>query len=165
MRNPSRMTSSRAACSSIYWDFGRRWLRMGYHVDRKCLGSDETGEGKDMAQNGQGSRDFGDVAGQPKSMWEPGGISHSKEADHSCMIHFGHGRDRKSILVTLPTWCLATFKLSERFSLPRSYSPNDLPGGLTEISNVRRIRRMNRHPVESDENRASSKRFGRPRMA
>jgi len=45
----------------------------------------------------------------------------------------------------------AAFKLSERSPLPPALSAKDLPGGRTQILNVRRIRRINRHPVESDE--------------
>jgi len=39
--------------------------------------------------------------------------------------------------------------------LPLAFSAKDLPGGQTQISNVRRIRRINRHPVESDEDSAA----------
>jgi len=46
---------------------------------------------------------------------------------------------------------VAAFKLSERSRLPPPLSAKDLPGGRTQILNVRRIRRINRHPVESDE--------------
>jgi len=45
----------------------------------------------------------------------------------------------------------AAFKLSERSPLPPALSAKDLPGGRTQILNVRRIRRINHHPVESDE--------------
>jgi len=45
----------------------------------------------------------------------------------------------------------AVFKLSERSPLPPALSAKDLPGGRTQILNVRRIRRINRHPVESDD--------------
>jgi hypothetical protein len=38
--------------------------------------------------------------------------------------------------------------------LPPALSAKDLPGGHTKILNVRRIRRINCHPVESDENSA-----------
>jgi hypothetical protein len=48
----------------------------------------------------------------------------------------------------------AAFKLSERSPLPPALSAKDLPGGRTQILNVRRIRRINRYPVESDENSA-----------
>ena len=48
----------------------------------------------------------------------------------------------------------AAFKLSERSPLPPALSAKDLPGGRTQILNVRRIRRINRHPVESDEDSA-----------
>jgi len=44
----------------------------------------------------------------------------------------------------------AAFKLSERLPLPPALSAKDLPGGQTQIWNIRIIRRINRHPVESD---------------
>jgi len=46
---------------------------------------------------------------------------------------------------------VAAFKLSERSPLPPALSANDLPGGRTQILKIRRIRRINRHPMESDE--------------
>jgi hypothetical protein len=49
---------------------------------------------------------------------------------------------------------VAAFKLSERSPLPPAFSAKDLPGGRTQISDVRRIRRINRHPVESDDDSA-----------
>jgi hypothetical protein len=49
---------------------------------------------------------------------------------------------------------VAPFKLSERSPLPPPLSAKDLPGGRTQILNVRRIRRINCHPVESDEDSA-----------
>jgi len=42
-------------------------------------------------------------------------------------------------------------KLSERSPLPPALSAKDLPGGRTQILNVRQIRWINRHPMESDE--------------
>jgi len=48
----------------------------------------------------------------------------------------------------------AAFKLSERSPLPPALSAKDLPGGRTQILNVRRIRRINHHPVESDDDSA-----------
>jgi len=48
----------------------------------------------------------------------------------------------------------AAFKLSERSPLPTALSAKDLPGGRTQILNVRRIRRINHHPVESDDDSA-----------
>jgi len=55
------------------------------------------------------------------------------------------------------TWSLfqhdgaAACKLSEISPLPPALSAKDLPGGRTQILNVRRIRRINRLPVESDD--------------
>ena len=46
---------------------------------------------------------FGDVVGQPKPICYPGGISRSKQSSDSHWIHFGYGRNRQSILVTLST--------------------------------------------------------------
>jgi len=48
----------------------------------------------------------------------------------------------------------AAFKLSERSPLPPALSAKNLPGGRTQILNVRRIRRINHHHVESDEDSA-----------
>jgi len=48
----------------------------------------------------------------------------------------------------------AAFKLSERSPLPRPLCAKDLPRGPTQILNLRQIRRINRHPVESDEDSA-----------
>jgi len=45
----------------------------------------------------------------------------------------------------------AAFKLSERSHLPPALSAKDLSGGRLQILNVRRVGRINRHPVKSDE--------------
>ena len=45
----------------------------------------------------------------------------------------------------------AAFELSERSPLPPALAAKDLPGGRTQILNVRRWRRIIRHPVETDE--------------
>jgi hypothetical protein len=45
----------------------------------------------------------------------------------------------------------AAFKLSGKSPVPPPFSPKDLPGGRTEILNVRRIKRIDRHPAEHDE--------------
>jgi hypothetical protein len=45
----------------------------------------------------------------------------------------------------------AAFKLSERSPLPPALSGKDLPGGRTQILNVRRIQRINRLSVETEE--------------
>jgi len=44
------------------------------------------------------------------------------------------------------------FKLSERSPLPPAWSGKHLPEGRTQMLNVRRIRRINRHLAESDDN-------------
>jgi len=46
---------------------------------------------------------------------------------------------------------VAEVKLSERSPLSPALSAKHLTGGRTQIFDVRRIRRINRHPVESDE--------------
>jgi len=48
----------------------------------------------------------------------------------------------------------AAFKLSERSPMPPALSAKDLPGGRTQSLNVRRIRRINRHPVTSNKDSA-----------
>jgi len=48
----------------------------------------------------------------------------------------------------------AAFKMSERSTLPPPLSAKNLPWGRTQVLNVHRIPRFNRHPVESDEDSA-----------
>jgi len=48
----------------------------------------------------------------------------------------------------------AAFQLSEWSPLPPAVTPNNLPGGRTQILNVHRIRRISCHPVKSDEDSA-----------
>jgi len=48
----------------------------------------------------------------------------------------------------------AAFKSSERSPLPPPLSAKDLPEGRTQILNILQVRRINRHPVESDEDSA-----------
>jgi hypothetical protein len=43
------------------------------------------------------------------------------------------------------------FQLSERSRFQPAMSAKDLPAGRAQIFNVRRIRRIHRHPVESNE--------------
>jgi hypothetical protein len=45
----------------------------------------------------------------------------------------------------------AAFKLSEKSPVPPALSAKDRPAGQTQILNVRRNRRVNHHPAESDE--------------
>ena len=49
---------------------------------------------------------------------------------------------------------MAAFQLSGRSPLPPPLSTKDLPGGRTPILNVPKIRTLNCHPVESDEDSA-----------
>jgi len=45
----------------------------------------------------------------------------------------------------------AAFKLSEKSTVAPAVSAKDLPGGRTQVLNVHRIKRIDRHPAESDE--------------
>jgi len=45
----------------------------------------------------------------------------------------------------------AAFKLLEKSPVPPALSAKDLPGGRTQVLNVRRIKRIDRHPAESVE--------------
>jgi len=76
-----------------------------------------------------------------KQMTPLGYILDMEEIIKAPWLHFQH--DGAAALI-----------LSERSPLPPPLSANDLPGGWTQISNVRRIGRINRHPVESDEDSA-----------
>jgi len=71
------------------------------------------------------------------------------------MTAVGYISDTEEIIKAL--WSLfhhagaAAYKFSERSPLPPPWSAKDHPGGRTQILNVRRIRRNNRHPVVTDE--------------
>jgi len=78
---------------------------------------------------------------QHKQMTAVGYISDTEEIVKSSWSLFQHDR-------------AAAFKLSERSSLPPALSAKDLPGGRTQMLNVRRIRRIKCHPVESYEDGA-----------
>jgi len=45
----------------------------------------------------------------------------------------------------------AAFKSSEKSPVPPALSAEDLPGGRTQVLNVRQIKQINRHPAGSDE--------------
>jgi len=78
---------------------------------------------------------------QNKQMTAVGYISETQESVKASWSPFQHDG-------------AAAFKLSERSPLPPALSAKDLPGGRTQILNVRQIRSMNRHPVESDDDSA-----------
>ena len=79
-------------------------------------------------------------------------------AQNKQMTAVGYISDTEEIVKS--SWSLfqhdgaAAFKLSERSPLPPALSAKDLPGGQTQILNVGRIRRINRHRVESDQDSA-----------
>jgi len=81
--------------------------------------------------------------------------SHPKNKQMTTM---GHKSNMEEIVNA--SWSLfqhdraAAFKLSEWSPLPPPLCAKDLPGGRTQLLNVRRIQRINRHPVESDEHSA-----------
>jgi len=75
---------------------------------------------------------------QNKQMTAMGYISDMEEIVNASWSLFQHDR-------------AAAIKLSERSPLPPPLSAKDLPGGWTGILNISQIRRINRHPVESDE--------------
>jgi len=108
----------------------------------------------EIAQNGKGSGLFGDVAGQPKPMCYPEGIWRSRQVDDRWWIHLDTEEIVKASCSLFQHDCAIAFKLSERSPLPPALSAKDLPGGRTQILNIRRIRRFNRHPVVSDKDSA-----------
>jgi len=92
-------------------------------------------------------------------MW-PGSQNLGGTQNESCtqnmqMITVGYISDMENIVKA--SWSLfhhdsaAASKSSERSPVPPPLSAQNLPGGRTQILNVRRIRRINSHPVESDE--------------
>jgi len=76
-------------------------------------------------------------------------------AQNKQMTAVGYMLDTEEIVKA--SWSLfqhdgaAAFKLSQRSPLPPALSAKDLPGERTQIINVCRIRRINCHPVERDD--------------
>jgi len=99
----------------------------------------------DVLEMWQGSRNLRamqkESRAQNKQMTAAGYISDTVESVNASCALFQHDG-------------VAAFELSERSPLPPALSAKDLPGGQTQILNVRQIRRSNHHPVESDDNRA-----------
>jgi hypothetical protein len=95
-------------------------------------------------------------------MWQGsqnlGATQKESRAQNKQMTAVGYILDTEEIVTW--SWSLfqhdgaAAFVLSERSPLPPALSAKDLPGGRTQILNIRRIRRINRHLVESDEDSA-----------
>ena len=91
------------------------------------------------------------MAGQPK----PTCYTKESRAQNKQMTAVGYISDTEEIVKS--SWSLfqhdgaAALKWSGRSPLRPPLSAKDLPGGRTQILNVRRIRRINCHAVESDE--------------
>jgi len=85
-------------------------------------------------------------------------MQQQSRAQNKQMTAVGYISDTEEIIKA--SWSLfqhdgaAVFKFSETLPLPPALSAKDLPGGRTQILNVRRIRRITRHPVESDDESA-----------
>jgi hypothetical protein len=79
-------------------------------------------------------------------------------AQNKQMTAIGYSSDTEEIVKA--SWSLfqhdgaAAFKLPERSPLPPALSAKELCGDRAQILNVGHIRRINRHPVESDEDSA-----------
>ena len=78
---------------------------------------------------------------QNKQMTAVGNSSDSEEIVKASQSNFQHDG-------------AAASKLSERSPLPPALSEMDLPGGQTEVVDVRWIEGINSHPAESDEDRS-----------
>jgi len=78
---------------------------------------------------------------QNKQMTAIGYISDTEEMVKASWSHLQHD-------------CAAAIKPSERSPLPPALSAKDLPGGRTELLNVRQIGRIDCYPVESDKDSA-----------
>jgi len=87
--------------------------------------------------------------------WDLRATQKGSRAQNKQMTTVGYIWDTEEIVNA--SWSLfqhdgaAAFQLSERSPLPPPLSAKSHPGGRTQILNVCRIRRFNRHPVERDE--------------
>jgi len=91
----------------------------------------------EIAQNGQGPRLFGDLAGQPKSTCYPEGILRPTQADDHPRIHLDTEEIVKASRSLFQHDGAAALELSERSLLPLTLSAKDLLGGRTQILNIR----------------------------
>jgi hypothetical protein len=87
-RHSSRKSRGKAVWLSQQQDFGGHCARIGYNKPTKRHGNGETSGGMGIAQNGQGPRLFGPVAGQPTPTYNSEGILLSKQADDRHGMHF-----------------------------------------------------------------------------
>ena len=149
--NPSRKSRCKAVHSSQHRDLDRHWQRIGYHEHRKWPGNEQRCGGLKIAQNGQVSRLFGDMAGQPNPTCYPAGISSSKWADDCHRKHFAKWSNRRSILLNHSTqWCGCTY-IIRMITLPPAVSAKDRHGGRTRTFHIHWIRQTSSDHVESDE--------------
>jgi len=95
---------------------------------------------QDLRATQEGSR------AENKQMTAVGYISDTEEIVKASWTHFQHNRE-------------AAFRLTERSPLPPVLAAKEVLGGQTQILNVRRIRTINRHPVQSDEDSATESIF------
>jgi len=150
-RHRSRKSRCKPVCSRRPQDFSRRRDRIGFDKHWIQLRNEERGGRKRIAQNGQGPRLFGEVARQPKPTSYAEGISPQNKQ----MTAVGYISDTEEIVKA--SWSLfqqgggAAFKLSERSPLPPALSTKVLAGGQIQMVNVCRIRTINHHPVDRDE--------------
>jgi hypothetical protein len=93
-----------------------------------------------------------------KNKWQGTHNQHATEKEcypqNKPMTAVGYISDAQAIIKG--SWSLfqsdgvAAITCSERSPLPQALCAKDLPGGRTQILNVRRNWRINRHPVESN---------------
>jgi hypothetical protein len=83
------------------------------------------------------------------------GTQNESRAQNKKMTAVGYISDTEEIVKA--SWSLfhhdgaAAFKLLEKLPVPPALSAKDLPGGRTQVLNVHRIKRIDHHPAESDE--------------
>jgi len=87
-QDPLWNSGSKAVCLNQLRCIGRWWPSLGHGGDSKWLVVEKRGGEKKFANNSQGPRLFGAVAGQPKPMCSTEGISCSNQANDSYRTHF-----------------------------------------------------------------------------
>jgi len=81
--------------------------------------------------------------------------SHPQNKQMTAVGYISDTEEIVKALWSLSTWWCGCIPIIGKSPLPPPLSAKDLPGGRTQILNVRRIWRINRHPVERDEDSAS----------
>jgi len=150
-RDPSRRGRCKAVCPSRARDSSRCWPLFAYNGHKKRLGDEYWGGGRTLHRMAK--------IHLPLEMWQRShnlcATQKESHAENKPMTAVGYISDTEDSFNV--SWAVfqhdgaAAFELSERSPLQPHLSAKDLHRGQTHILMVRRLRGINCHPVNGDE--------------